>query len=166
MLSLVLSRTHNNSFQELLSVHHRLSNNTVCEILMEDSFLTLKMMDTQTGIKETYKQLIYATYEAFNARDIDRVLALMEPDVAWPNGWEGGYVHGHEEVREYWIRQWRELDPKVRPVSMKSGADGSIEVEVHQIVADPKGNVRFEGSVIHTYYFENDKISRMVITDN
>jgi ketosteroid isomerase-like protein len=34
-------------------------------------------------------------YEALNARDIDGALALMHPDVDWPNGWEGGRVHGH-----------------------------------------------------------------------
>jgi len=26
--------------------------------------------------------------------------------VDWPNGMEGGRVHGHAEVRAYWTRQW------------------------------------------------------------
>jgi hypothetical protein len=33
-----------------------------------------------------------ATYAAFNARDIDAVLAQMTADVDWPNAWEGGHV--------------------------------------------------------------------------
>ncbi|KAM3099871.1 nuclear transport factor 2 family protein [Phormidesmis sp. 146-12] len=44
-------------------------------------------------------------YQAFNTRDIDTVLSLLHPDVAWANGMEGGYVHGHAEVRDYWNRQ-------------------------------------------------------------
>jgi ketosteroid isomerase-like protein len=37
------------------------------------------------------------TYTAFNARDIDAVLAVMRPDVIWPNGMEGGTVVGHAD---------------------------------------------------------------------
>jgi hypothetical protein len=32
-------------------------------------------------------------------------LSHMGTDVSWPNGWERGYVSGHEEVRAYWLRQ-------------------------------------------------------------
>jgi hypothetical protein len=43
-----------------------------------------------------YQELLIRTYRAFNARDVDAVLAAMHEDVDWPNGWEGGHVHGHE----------------------------------------------------------------------
>ena len=56
---------------------------------------------------------IKSLYEAFNAREIDRALRAMQPDVDWPNGWEGGRVHGREAVRDYWTRQWKALDPVV-----------------------------------------------------
>jgi ketosteroid isomerase-like protein len=39
---------------------------------------------------------------AFNARDVNTALAGMSDDVDWPNGWEGGRVHGREAVRSYW----------------------------------------------------------------
>src|SRR5688572_22806853 len=61
------------------------------------------------------RDLLTTAYAAFNARDVERALATMHPDVAWPNGMEGGYVHGHDGVRESWIRQWRRIDPHVRP---------------------------------------------------
>ncbi|MCP3782577.1 nuclear transport factor 2 family protein [Micromonospora sp. A3M-1-15] len=38
-------------------------------------------------------------YLAFNQRDIPALLAAMASDVRWPNGWEGGTVRGHDEVR-------------------------------------------------------------------
>ena len=42
-------------------------------------------------------------YAAFNARDVDAVLAHVHPDVDWPNAFEGGRVHGREAVREYCV---------------------------------------------------------------
>ena len=43
--------------------------------------------------------LLRRAYEAFNARDIEAVLSLLQPDVDWPNVMEGGREHGHEAVR-------------------------------------------------------------------
>ncbi len=59
---------------------------------------------------ETTQAMFERLYERFNARDIDGVLAHLASDVDWPNGWEGGYVKGHDEVRDYWTRQWAEID--------------------------------------------------------
>lgn len=102
-------------------------------------------------------------YEAFNRRDIDTVLQLMHPDVHWPNGWEGGYVNGHKEVRDYWTRQWNELDPEVTPVSFRETKDGRLEVDVHQMVKDKAGIVVFNGMVKHIYTIENGAIRHMEI---
>lgn len=82
----------------------------------------------------SYQELINRAYQAFNVRDIDTVLSLMHPDVDWPNGWEGGYVKGHDEVRNYWLRQWQELDLTVTPVSMRENPNGQIDVVVHQLI--------------------------------
>src|SRR5437762_10165350 len=60
-------------------------------------------------------KLLRDAYAAFNARDIDAALGTMHPDVVWPNGMEGGYVHGHDAVRAYWTRQWDVIDPHVEP---------------------------------------------------
>jgi len=35
-----------------------------------------------------FEDLFVKTYAAFNARDIEAVLAVLHPDVDWPNGWE------------------------------------------------------------------------------
>jgi ketosteroid isomerase-like protein len=49
---------------------------------------------------------IAALYDAFNARDIDTVIAQFAPDVDWPDAWHGGRVVGHDAVRAYWLGQW------------------------------------------------------------
>jgi hypothetical protein len=66
-----------------------------------------------------HEDLIKNAYAAFNSRDIDTVLTMLHPDVHWANGWESGYVAGHEELRNYWIRQWKEVDPNVEPTAIK-----------------------------------------------
>src|SRR3989442_313266 len=60
-------------------------------------------------------KLLRDAYAAFNARDIDAALGTMHPDVVWPNGREGGYVHGHDAARAYWTRQWGVIDPHGEP---------------------------------------------------
>jgi len=111
--------------------------------------------------KET---IIRRAYALFNERNTDDLLQLMLPDVEWPNGWEGGYVYGQDAVREYWSRQWKEIDPNVQPESFEPLPDGRVRVAVRQLVKDLQGEVMSDGIVYHTYTFAGDKVSRMVIT--
>ena len=60
--------------------------------------------------------LIYKAYSAFNSRDIDDALSTFHKEVQWPKAFEGGYVNGYDEIRDYWTRQWSEINPKVLPV--------------------------------------------------
>jgi hypothetical protein len=113
----------------------------------------------------TLEQRLTATYAAFNARDIDRVLAQMTEDVDWPNAWEGGRVVGHDAVRDYWTRQWAEIDPEVQPKSFKRLPNGRIEVTVHQVVRSPGGSVLSDGTVLHTYDFRDQRIARMDVSE-
>src|SRR5688500_8022902 len=110
-----------------------------------------------------YQDLIKKAYAAFNARDIDTILLMLHKDVHWSNGWEGGYVNGHEELRNYWTRQWKEIDPTVEPIDIKERQDGQIEVEVHQTAKDLEGNLLFDGKVKHIYSIENGLIKSMEI---
>src|ERR1700685_4129178 len=96
-------------------------------------------MQVQADVKSVAESdiaLLKRAYEAFNARDIDAALAAMHPDVEWPNGMEGGTVHGHIGVREYWTRQWGILDPYVEPKSFNLDETGRVVVEVQQVVRD------------------------------
>ena len=110
-----------------------------------------------------YQKTISQLYQDFNDRDVDSVLAQVHTHVTWPNGWEGGYVHGHEEVRAYWLRQWQEINPKVVPVSFEFRPDGKIAVGVHQLVKDLDGQILSDSQVTHVYTFEEEKVIKMVI---
>jgi len=109
--------------------------------------------------------MLKAAYAAFNARDIDDALATMQPDVEWPNGMEGGTVHGHEGVRAYWTRQWGMIDPHVDPVSFDHEASGRIVVGVHQVVRDLSGKLLVDRMVQHVYTLYHGLIQNMEIRE-
>ncbi|MFI7431262.1 nuclear transport factor 2 family protein [Micromonospora sp. NPDC049836] len=110
-----------------------------------------------------YSRLLNRLYAAFNRRDLTTLLSALAPDVLWPNGWEGGTVRGHQQVRDYWTRQWAEIDPTVRPVAFDVEDDGRISVTVHQVVRDQAGGVIAEGTVRHVYRFVGDLVVDMEI---
>jgi hypothetical protein len=102
-------------------------------------------------------------YAAFNARDIDTTLAGMAPDVDWPNGWEGGYVKGHDEVRAYWTRQWAEIDSTAEPLAFETLPDGRVAVRVHLVGRSPQGEVVFDREASHVYTFRGELVTHMAI---
>ena len=114
------------------------------------------------AVNATDRETLRRAYAAFNARDIEGALAAMHPDVEWANGMDGGFVHGHREVREYWTRQWGVIDPHVEPKKLTLDA-GRIVVDVHQIVRDPAGTVIADRMVQHVYELAEGLVRRMEI---
>jgi hypothetical protein len=110
-------------------------------------------------------ELLRRVYALFNAREIESVLAAMHPDVVWANGMEGGHVHGRDEVRSYWKRQWAIVDPTVEPIDLSSNGKGEVVVNVHQVVRDLKGNLLADRLVIHVFQVRNGLIQRFDIRD-
>ncbi len=109
--------------------------------------------------------LLRRTYRAFNARNVDAVIATMHPAVDWPNAWEGGRLHGHDEVRDYWTRQFAAIDPHVEPVGFATDPDGRIVADVRQVVRDGDGTLLFQGHVQHLYTLHDGLIARMDVRE-
>lgn len=110
------------------------------------------------------RELLRAAYRDFNARNIEAVISRMHPEVEWANGMEGGHVHGRDEVRAYWTRQFTTLNPHVEPISIEPNGRCIWVVEVHQVVHDITGNLLVDTTVYHTYQFRDGLIARMDIT--
>jgi hypothetical protein len=106
-----------------------------------------------------------ALYDAFNARDIDAVVAQFAPDVDWPDAWHGGRVVGHDAVRAYWLGQWEVIEPAVHPRRLRELPDGRVEVLVEQEVRDRDGDLLSHAFVLHTYTFSGSLIGRMDVGD-
>jgi hypothetical protein len=112
-----------------------------------------------------FEEQLARVYAAFNARDIDTLLAALDPAVEWPNGWEGGWLHGREAVRDYWLRQWRAIDPSVEPTAFSHPAADLVSVTVHQVVRDLAGTIQLDATVIHRYTFSHGLVQRMDIQE-
>ena len=91
----------------------------------------------------------------------------------WANGMEGGHVHGHEGVREYWTRQWAIVSPHVEPLSFGRAPDGSIVVEVSQSVTDLQGRPLQDQkhglkdkTVGHIFHLRDGKVARFDIRED
>jgi hypothetical protein len=111
----------------------------------------------------TARDLLIAAYTSFNVRDLEQVLRTMHDDVDWPNGMEGGRVHGHRGVRDYWVRQWSLLDPHVEPLSFETDETGRTVVDVRQVVRDLDGKELVDQMVQHVYSIEDGLIRSMEI---
>jgi ketosteroid isomerase-like protein len=116
-------------------------------------------------LTEEEERLIRRAYEAFNARDIDGALALMHPDVDWPNGLWGGREQGHAAVRAYWTRQFGVIDSHVEPVGFEVDDAGRVVAVVHQVVRDLEGTLVSDGQVRHVYTFRDGLVERMDIEE-
>lgn len=106
-----------------------------------------------------------AAYAAFNARNIDAALVTMTSDVTWPKAFKGGFVQGHQAIRAYWTEQWSEINPHVEPVAFGAQPDGSILVDVHQVVRDLSGTLVADVHAGHRFTFANGLIQRMEISE-
>jgi ketosteroid isomerase-like protein len=112
------------------------------------------------------EQLLRSAYRAFNARDLDAALESMHPDVDWPNAWEGGRVVGRPAVRDYWERQFAAISSTVEPEGFTEDADGSVTVDVHQVVRDPStGELISDSRVRHRYRFDRGLVVRMDVLE-
>lgn len=107
-------------------------------------------------------KLFLELYRKFNDREIDLIISKMTDDVKWANGMDGGFVYGHKEVREYWIRQFEMVSSNVTPIKI-SEENGVVKIRVHQIVHDLEGKLLADDIVLHYFHLRDDKIAEFDI---
>ena len=96
-------------------------------------------------------------YNNFNERKIEIVISKMADNVKWANGMEGGFVYGHEGVREYWTRQFKLINSNVTPLEIEV-EKGVAKIKVHQMVYDLNGKLLADELVYHYFHFADNKI--------
>src|SRR6266496_981369 len=69
-------------------------------------------------------------YKNFNDRKIDLVISKMTDNVKWANGMEGGYVYGHNGVRDYWTRQFTIISSNVTPLEIDTENE-VVKIKLH-----------------------------------
>ena len=66
-------------------------------------------------------------------------------------------------MRAYWTEQWSEIDPHVEPVAFHGEPDGSILVDVHQVVRELNGAVLADEHVGHRFTLTEGLIRKMEV---
>lgn len=112
-----------------------------------------------------HEPLLRRAYDAFNARDVEGALALMHPDVDWPNALEGGRERGHDAVRAYWTRQFLVIRSHVEPERFASDEEGRVVVDVHQVVENVCGEPVSDRRLQHVYTLREGLVERMDVRD-
>ena len=97
-------------------------------------------------------------YKNFNNRKIDLVISNMTDNVKWANGMDGGYVYGHDAVKDYWTRQFTMVSSNVSPLEIEA-ANEIVKIKVHQVVHDLIGNLLADEFAYHTFHLQENKIA-------
>ena len=69
-------------------------------------------------------------------------------------------------VRDYWARQFAAITSRVEPEGFSEDPDGSVTVDVHQVVHDAKtGELLSDSRVRHRYRIADGLIVRMDVLE-
>jgi hypothetical protein len=112
------------------------------------------------------QEFLQNLYDAFNKREIETVIIMMQPDVKWANGMQGGFIQGRDGVREYWKKQFELIKPHLEPLKFEIDEKGRSVVTNHQIVRDLDDNLLLEKTVRHVFTIENGLIKVFEIEDS
>ena len=118
-------------------------------------------MTARVDLPADRRELLLRAYAAYNAQDLEALLARVSDDVDWPDG--SDRLHGKQAVRTYWTEQWRRTRTHDEPVGFSRLDDGRIAVHVDQVVRSLDGAVLSRGRVRHLHRIERDLISRLDI---
>ncbi len=104
------------------------------------------------------RQFLQSLYDAFNNRELEKIVSAMHPDVKWANGVEGGFVYGRDAVREYWTNQYQVIQVQLETLKFETDEHNRNVVTVHQIVRDLQGNLLADMTVQQIFTIENGAI--------
>lgn len=105
------------------------------------------------------QQFLQNLYDAFNKREIETIISAMRLDVKWANGLEGGFLYGRDRVREYWINQFKDIQPQLETLKFETDENNRNVVTVHQIIKDLQGNVLADATIHQIFTIEDGLIS-------
>ena len=111
------------------------------------------------------RQFIENLYLAFNERRFDDLIAMMHADVEWANGMQGGFIHGREDVREYWRKQFEFVTTHLEPLKFETGDDGREIGGVQLTVSDLDGNVLLDKTAKQIFTFKDGLIVKYELED-
>lgn len=108
------------------------------------------------------RTLLLRFYKALDARDVDAVMALLHPEVDFPDQLnEDRRLRGAAAVRGYYEKAFGIIAAESTPTAFHARPDGSIEVRVHHHVTSIDGALWHDGPVNYSFSFRDGLIARL-----
>jgi ketosteroid isomerase-like protein len=114
------------------------------------------------GLHDRRAEVLRRGYAAFNRRDVEAALELFDPAIEWPDMLEGRTLHGRDEVRAYWLRQFELIRSVVEPREIAHG-DELTALFVDQAVTEPASGDEHVARVVHLWTFAGEVPVRMEV---
>lgn len=106
-------------------------------------------------------------YEAFNASDFDRCIAMMAPDVIWPDEAEDRLLVGVETVRDYFVSVTAPVRARYEPISLYTASTGQVVVLARQIITSATDGTLWSSlRVRHSFQLEHGLVTRLESQQN
>ena len=113
-------------------------------------------------VTEAERDLLLRAFAAYNAQDVEGLLALVSDDVDWPDGGDGR-LHGRAEVHAYWTEQWTRTRTHDEPLGFDDVDDGRSAVRIRQVVRALDGSLVSTGDFLHLLRVDGGLIRRLDI---
>jgi ketosteroid isomerase-like protein len=101
-------------------------------------------------------------YDVFNARDFDRFMAMLAPDVVWPDETEDRQLCGREAVRTYLLETTAPLIARYVPIAYHVEADGRVAALLRQLITSAAdGSLWSSTRVLHRWTLREGLVARL-----
>ncbi|HUO48473.1 MAG TPA: nuclear transport factor 2 family protein, partial [Acidimicrobiales bacterium] len=108
--------------------------------------------------------ILRRAYRLFNDKDVDGFVALLDPDIVWPDLSGGPSLRGAEAVRSYWRNAFSVVSARVVPHEFLVDDDAVIVV-IEREVLDLQGHsLGSPAVVVHRVTFRDGRIAKLSIT--
>ncbi len=112
----------------------------------------------------TLQDVLDQAYEAFNARDLAGIRALMHPDVIWPDTLESGPPFiGLEATMAQFAHVFATIVPNIQLIRVLEESADALTVEAQYSVESPDGHIWTDTRATLTYHFRDRLLSGMTI---
>lgn len=106
-------------------------------------------------------------YDLFNARDLEGFLAMLTPDVEWPDEAEDRVLIGRDAIRVYALETTAPLIARYVPIAFHVEADGRIAALARQLIASAAdGSLWSSTRVLHRWTVRENLVARVEIEQN
>ena len=112
-----------------------------------------------------YKGRIVALMDALNRQDFEAGLALLHPDVDWPDLMNGGRLRGPAAVRAYWGQVYAVVRSQTEVLDVHPDGGDRVAARMLHTIHDRKGKLWSEDVMTHVFTFSGELMLRMDAAD-